>query len=109
MDRMTSMCWTDGCLLGDAEGIPAPSGAPTSLETPMRVIAFDPLVLNVADIARSLAFYTGPLGLERVRGGGWRAGTVSFPSVRVSPTTIIDLVQAPDGRPEGSNVDHICP
>lgn len=78
----------------------------------MRVIGFDHLVLNVADVERSLAFYTGPLGLEPVRAEEWRAGEVSFPSVRVSPTTIIDLIEAPDGtpdgRPEGSNVDHIC-
>ncbi|AJT70206.3 hypothetical protein T261_8614 [Streptomyces lydicus] len=72
------------------------------------MIAFDHLVLNVADIERSLAFYTGPLGLEPVRVEEWRAGSVSFPSVRVSPTTIIDLVEVPDGQLEGSNVDHIC-
>ncbi|MFC0597728.1 VOC family protein [Streptomyces palmae] len=74
----------------------------------MRVIAFDHLVLNVTDIERSLAFYTGPLGLEPVRVEEWRAGQVSFPSVRVSPTTIIDLVGSPEERPRGSNVDHIC-
>lgn len=75
----------------------------------MRVIAFDHLVLNVTDVERSLAFYTGPLGLEPVRVEEWRAGKTSFPSVRVSPTTIIDLVEVPGGgRPEGSNVDHIC-
>ncbi|MFJ9742641.1 VOC family protein [Streptomyces sp. NPDC101166] len=74
----------------------------------MRVIAFDHLVLNVADIERSLAFYTGPLGLEPVRVEEWRDGKAPFPSVRVSPTTIIDLVQAPAGQEEGSNVDHIC-
>ncbi|MFD4633331.1 VOC family protein [Streptomyces sp. NPDC058284] len=76
----------------------------------MRVIAFDHLVLNVADIERSLAFYAGPLGLEPVRVEEWRAGKVPFPSVRVSPTTIIDLVTPSDARPEesGSNVDHIC-
>ncbi|MCX4671494.1 VOC family protein [Streptomyces sp. NBC_01381] len=74
----------------------------------MRVIAFDHLVLNVADIERSLAFYTGPLGLEPVRVDEWRADKVPFPSVRVSPTTIIDLVTAPAGEPVGSNVDHIC-
>ncbi|MEU6104059.1 VOC family protein [Streptomyces flaveolus] len=74
----------------------------------MRVIAFDHLVLNVADVERSLAFYTGPLGLEPVRVEDWRDGKAPFPSVRVSPTTIIDLVEAPaDGR-RGSNVDHIC-
>ncbi|GAA2280023.1 dioxygenase [Streptomyces ruber] len=75
----------------------------------MRVIAFDHLVLNVADIERSLAFYTGPLGLAPVRVAEWRAGEAPFPSVRVSPTTIIDLVQAPAEKPGGSsNVDHIC-
>ncbi|MEW1747986.1 VOC family protein [Streptomyces angustmyceticus] len=71
----------------------------------MRVIAFDHLVLNVADIERSLAFYCGQLGLEPVRVDGWRAGEVPFPSVRVSPTTLIDLTQGPR---EGSNVDHLC-
>ncbi|MER5372068.1 VOC family protein [Streptomyces sp. NPDC002553] len=74
----------------------------------MRVIAFDHLVLNVADIERSLAFYTGPLGLEPVRVDEWRDGKAPFPSVRVSPTTIIDLVEAPAGQAEGPNVDHIC-
>ncbi|MEV7192052.1 VOC family protein [Streptomyces sp. NPDC093510] len=74
----------------------------------MRVIAFDHLVLNVADIERSLAFYTGPLGLAPVRVEEWRAGKVPFPSVRVSPTTIIDLVVGPEGEPKGTNVDHIC-
>jgi catechol 2,3-dioxygenase-like lactoylglutathione lyase family enzyme len=71
----------------------------------MRVIAFDHLVLNVADIERSLAFYCGQLGLEPVRVDAWRAGEAPFPSVRVSPTTIIDLVEGPRG---GSNVDHLC-
>ncbi|MFI5525707.1 VOC family protein [Streptomyces platensis] len=71
----------------------------------MRVTGFDHLVLNVADIERSLAFYCGPLGLEPVRVDEWRAGAVSFPSVRVSPTTIIDLIHGPR---EGSNVDHLC-
>ncbi|MCX4635685.1 VOC family virulence protein [Streptomyces sp. RPA4-5] len=71
----------------------------------MRVTGFDHLVLNVADIERSLAFYCGPLGLEPVRVDDWRAGAVPFPSVRVSPTTIIDLMQ---GSREGSNVDHLC-
>ncbi|MGW5214619.1 VOC family protein [Streptomyces sp. NPDC004051] len=74
----------------------------------MRVIAFDHLVLNVTDIERSLAFYTGPLGLQPVRVEEWRDGRAPFPSVRVSPTTIIDLVEVPAERPEGSNVDHIC-
>ncbi|URN12553.1 VOC family protein [Streptomyces radiopugnans] len=71
----------------------------------MRVIAFDHLVLNVEDVERSLDFYCGPLGLEPVRVEEWRAGKAPFPSVRVSGTTIIDLVAGPR---DGSNVDHIC-
>ncbi|WP_367139609.1 MULTISPECIES: VOC family protein [Streptomyces] len=74
----------------------------------MRVIAFDHLVLNVSDVERSLAFYTGPLGLDPVRVEEWRAGRVPFPSVRVSPTTIIDLVDRERGETAASNVDHIC-
>ncbi|WP_432136589.1 MULTISPECIES: VOC family protein [unclassified Streptomyces] len=71
----------------------------------MRVKAFDHLVLNVADVERALAFYTGPLGLEPVRVAEWRAGKAPFPSVRITAETIIDLVSRPRGE---SNVDHIC-
>ncbi|WP_030055529.1 MULTISPECIES: VOC family protein [Streptomyces] len=71
----------------------------------MRVVALDHLVLNVADVERSLAFYTGLLGLEPVRVDEWRAGKASFPSVRVTPETIIDLTR---GTRHESNVDHIC-
>ncbi|MBV2152756.1 VOC family protein [Kitasatospora sp. SUK 42] len=71
----------------------------------MRVVALDHLVLNVADIERSLDFYAGLLGLEPVQVDEWRAGGVPFPSVRVTPETIIDLVQRP--RQE-SNMDHLC-
>ncbi|MGW3073739.1 MULTISPECIES: VOC family protein [unclassified Kitasatospora] len=71
----------------------------------MRVVAFDHLVLNVADVERSLAFYSGLLGLAPVRVDEWRAGQVSFPSVRITPETIIDLVHGPR---HASNVDHIC-
>lgn len=74
----------------------------------MRVIGFDHLVLNVSDVESSLAFYCGPLGLTPVRVDAWREGKAPFPSVRVSPTTIIDLVQSPEGAPSGRNVDHIC-
>ncbi|WP_328328718.1 MULTISPECIES: VOC family protein [unclassified Streptomyces] len=81
----------------------------------MRVTGFDHLVLNVADVERSLEFYCGPLGLEPVRVEEWRAGKAPFPSVRVSPVTIIDIVRAPESPGAGpgpvgggANVDHIC-
>ncbi|BBC96014.1 VOC family protein [Streptomyces griseofuscus] len=71
----------------------------------MRIKDFDHLVLNVSDVERALAFYTGPLGLAGERVEEWRAGKVSFPSVRVSASTVIDLFERPRGE---SNVDHIC-
>ncbi|TDC38028.1 VOC family virulence protein [Micromonospora sp. 15K316] len=71
----------------------------------VRVTGFDHLVLNVADVERSLEFYCGRLGLAPVRVDEWRAGRVPSPSVRVTPDTIIDLVRA-DRRE--SNVDHFC-
>ncbi|MER7553035.1 MULTISPECIES: VOC family protein [Streptomyces] len=71
----------------------------------VQVKDFDHLVLNVGDVERALDFYCGALGLEPVRVEEWRAGKVPFPSVRVSPTTIIDLLDRPRGE---SNVDHIC-
>jgi catechol 2,3-dioxygenase-like lactoylglutathione lyase family enzyme len=80
-------------------------GPPLAEEAAVRVIAFDHLVLNVEDIERALDFYCGPLGLEPVRVEEWRAGKALFPSVRVSPTTIIDLIARPRGE---ANVDHIC-
>ncbi|WP_163508741.1 VOC family protein [Fodinicola acaciae] len=71
----------------------------------MRVVAFDHLVLVVADVERSLDFYLDKLGLEPVRVDEWRDGKVPFPSVRVSPSTIIDIVK---GERSESNVDHFC-
>jgi catechol 2,3-dioxygenase-like lactoylglutathione lyase family enzyme len=71
----------------------------------IRVTGFDHLVLNVADVERSLAWYRDELGLEGDRVDEWRRGEVPFPSVRVDPTTIIDLLAAERGT---ENVDHIC-
>ena len=71
----------------------------------VRVIGVDHLVLNVADVERSLSFYCDKLGLTPERLEEWRRGETRIPSVRVNPTTIIDLVAAP--RAQG-NVDHFC-
>ena len=71
----------------------------------VQVTGMDHIVLDVADTERSLAFYTGELGMEGVRVDEWRRGEVFFASVRVSPTTIIDLLETP---PNGTNVDHFC-
>jgi catechol 2,3-dioxygenase-like lactoylglutathione lyase family enzyme len=73
----------------------------------VRVTGFDHLVLAVADVDRSLAWYTDVVGLAPVRVEEWRRGDAPFPSVRVDATTIIDLIPTSDGG-TGCNVDHIC-
>jgi catechol 2,3-dioxygenase-like lactoylglutathione lyase family enzyme len=71
----------------------------------VRVVGLDHLVLLVADVERSLAFYCGQLGLQPVRLEEWRRGEVPFVSVRVDEGCIIDLLE---GEATGTNVDHLC-
>ncbi|MFL6204382.1 MAG: VOC family protein, partial [Acidimicrobiales bacterium] len=71
----------------------------------MRVIGFDHVVMICRDVEASLDYYAGVLGLEAIDVDEWRDGGASFPSVRVSESTIIDLLP---GEPDGRNVDHIC-
>ena len=71
----------------------------------MRVRELDHIVLNVADVERSLAWYTNLLGLEPERVDDWRAGRAPFPSVRIGPGTIIDLFGV---EPSGENMNHFC-
>jgi catechol 2,3-dioxygenase-like lactoylglutathione lyase family enzyme len=59
--------------------------------------------LYVRDMERSLAFYTGELGLPGVRVEEWRRGEVPFASLRVDEATIIDVLS---GERFGCNVDH---
>ena len=71
----------------------------------MRVIGFDHVVMICRDIEASLDYYVGVLGLEPRDVDEWRSGTAAFPSVRISESTIIDLLP---GQPDGQNVNHIC-
>ena len=71
----------------------------------MNVSELDHLVINVGDVERSLAWYTGLLGLDAERVGEWRAGEVPFPSVRINDHTILDLFAL---ERTGQNIDHIC-
>jgi catechol 2,3-dioxygenase-like lactoylglutathione lyase family enzyme len=71
----------------------------------LRVTGLDHVVLNVADVERSLAFYCHELGLAPERVESWRRGEILFPSVRVDAHTIIDLLAAPR---TGENADHLC-
>src|SRR4051812_37216821 len=75
----------------------------------MGVYALDHIVLNVADVEQSLGFYQDHLGLAPERVDAWRRGDVRFPSLRVSESTIIDLVPAPpDTNGGGANLAHFC-
>ena len=71
----------------------------------IRAVGFDHIVLSVADVERSLAFYCGTLGLAPMRVDEWRNKKVRFPSARVNAQTIIDLAQ---GERSGTNLDHLC-
>jgi len=71
----------------------------------VKVTGFDHVVLRCGDVERSIAFYCDELGLAPERVDEWRRGEVLFPSVRVTPTTIIDLFAA---ERSGQNVDHLC-
>ena len=74
-----------------------------------RIIALDHIVLNVADVERSLAFYEGVLGLPAERVEAWRRGELRFPSVRVNEATIVDLVHAPaESGSRQLNLAHFC-
>jgi catechol 2,3-dioxygenase-like lactoylglutathione lyase family enzyme len=70
----------------------------------------DHIVLNVADVERSVAFYRDVLGLGIERLEEWRAGAIGFPSVRISADTLIDLVQVQPAERQGrvTNLNHFC-
>jgi len=75
------------------------------MATNIKVLGLDHIVLNVADVERSLAFYAHRLGLRPLRVEEWRLGEVPFPSVAVDATTIIDLFTA---APTGENLNHFA-
>ena len=74
----------------------------------MQVLGLDHLVINVADLDRSPAFYGEVLGMEVLRLDQVSRGEAGFVSVRASTGSIIDL--RPSGpRSHGQeNVDHFC-
>lgn len=71
----------------------------------MQIRGVDHVVLNVADVERSLAWYCGELGLPGERVEEWQRGDVPFPSVRVDDGFVIDLFRADR---TGVNQDHLC-
>jgi catechol 2,3-dioxygenase-like lactoylglutathione lyase family enzyme len=75
-----------------------------------QIIGMDHIVLNVSDIDRSLAFYSGTLGLKGERIEEFRRGEVGFPSVRIDEGTLIDLNRLDAGGDSGraKNLNHFC-
>ena len=78
------------------------------MDAPVTVTAFDHLVLICADVETTLAWYADVLGLQAMRVKEWRAGDVSFPSVRVDAGTIIDLISRGETTSGAGSVDHFC-
>lgn len=74
-------------------------------------ITMDHIVLNVQDETSMTDFYTRVLGMEPARLDEYRAGNVSFPSVRLNEGTIIDLfppkLHKKDAAP-APNLNHFC-
>jgi catechol 2,3-dioxygenase-like lactoylglutathione lyase family enzyme len=65
----------------------------------------DHVVYVCRDVETVLAWWTDTLGLAGERVEQWRAGEVPFPSVRLSPTALVDLVPGPR---TGENVAHVA-
>ncbi|WP_029896080.1 VOC family protein [Desulfohalovibrio reitneri] len=82
---------------------------------------FDHIALNAADPEALLRFYRDVIGLEEESAEEWRRGEVPFPSLRVSPDTLINIFpprlwrknreNEPDHAPEpehGPGFNHFC-
>ena len=71
----------------------------------MEITGVDHYVLVVSDVEAIIAWYRDELGLQPERLEEWRRGEVPFASLRVSPTTLIDVFQ---GERTGVNMDHVA-
>jgi catechol 2,3-dioxygenase-like lactoylglutathione lyase family enzyme len=71
----------------------------------MKVTGLDHIVLDCADVERSVTWWRDELGLEPLRLEEWRRGEVPFVSVRLDRTTIIDLFAS---ERTGENMNHVA-
>ncbi len=77
----------------------------------VKVTEMDHIALRSRDVEASLHFYHDILGLKIERLEDWRAGKAPFPSVRLSPDTLVDVFQMPQGMadtPDLRQLDHYC-
>lgn len=89
----------DDATLATRAAAPAPSGA----DPVLRVTGLDHVVLRVADIDRSIAFYEAVLGLHVER----RLATIGLVQLRAG-TAMIDLVPRTEDEDDGRNMDHFA-
>jgi glyoxylase I family protein len=76
---------------------------------PKTRMSLDHVVFEVADPARSVAFYRDVLGLLPVRWDEFVAGEAPFPSARVDAGTVIDFFPIRMWRGERpQNPHHLC-
>ena len=76
----------------------------------MIVKGLDHIVLEVADVQRSIDFYVG-LGLRPERLDEYRRGEVKFPSLRINADTLIDVFPPPmhaGPKGVGHNLHHFA-
>jgi catechol 2,3-dioxygenase-like lactoylglutathione lyase family enzyme len=71
----------------------------------VKTAGIDHVVLTVPDVEAVTAWYRDELGLEVLRLEEWRRKEVLFVSLRVSPTSLIDVLQ---GERTGENVNHVA-
>lgn len=71
----------------------------------VEVTGVDHVVLTVADGERAARWYSDVLGLEVLRLDEWRRREVPFISLRLSTTSLLDLLE---GERSGVNVDHVA-
>jgi len=74
-------------------------------EAMVRATAVDHYVLTVPDVERTVAWYSEHLGLDVLRLEEWRRKEVPFVSLRVSGSTLVDVLE---GERTGENVNHVA-
>ncbi len=72
----------------------------------------DHIAINAVDPLRLVAFYVDVLGLVSERVSEYQRGDVSFPSVRLNPSTLIDFfpvsTQLNDENISSPRLNHFC-
>ncbi|HXT00658.1 MAG TPA: VOC family protein [Elusimicrobiota bacterium] len=72
-------------------------------------LVIDHVVLEVADVNASVDFYARVFGFSPVRLKEYKLGKAPFPSVRVSPSTVLDLFPKKMWRgAKRANPNHFC-